>query len=73
MQAAPAFTLGDLARRWKLPLWKVRRPYELKLLPDPPRAGCYRRVTERDLPALEAALRRLGYLPAQEEGTHAVA
>lgn len=56
-------TLGDLARRFTCPVWAIRRLYERGLLPEPPRVGPYRVVAERDVPAVEAALRSAGYLP----------
>src|SRR2546423_41486 len=48
--------------------WQVRRIYEKGLLPDPPRAGMYRMILPAALPAVEAALRRLGYLPGADAG-----
>jgi DNA-binding transcriptional MerR regulator len=69
MPATQLITLGDVARRFNVPLWKVRRLYERGLLPEPARAGAYRVVSTRDLPKIEAALRRAGYLPAG--GPHA--
>jgi hypothetical protein len=63
------YTLGDLARRYGLPTWKVRRLFERGLLEEPGRAGMYRVVTEADLPAVEEALVRAGYIDAAQ--THA--
>jgi hypothetical protein len=65
-------TLGTVARRYSLPTWKIRRLYELKLLPEPHRIGHYRVVGEADLPAIEEALRTLGYLPTEGEPVDAV-
>ncbi len=72
MGSAKALTLGDVARRWGDPLWKVRRPFEIDKLPEPARIGRYRIVTEADLPRIEAVLREMGYLPHQPEPAHAV-
>ncbi len=66
MKPVRVHTLGDLARRFDCPVWAVRRVFERGLLPEPPRAGPYRVVTEPDLPVIEAALRAAGYLPASD-------
>lgn len=60
------FTLGDIAERFKIPTWRVRRLFERGLLAEPPRAGSYRIVHESDLPRIERALRAAGYLTAPE-------
>jgi hypothetical protein len=60
-------TLGDVAKRYGIPIWKVRRVYERGFLPEPPRAGAYRIVADDDLPQVEAALRAAGYLPPDVE------
>jgi hypothetical protein len=60
--AATVHTIGDLAKRWNLPPWKVRRAFEKKLV-SAERVGAYRIVHERDLNKVEVALRKLGYLP----------
>ena len=45
--------------------WQVRRVYETGLLPEPEtRLGAYRLIRSSDLPRLEDALRKAGYLPA---------
>jgi hypothetical protein len=59
----PYLTLGAVARRFDLPLWKVRRLFERHLLPEPARAGNYRVIDVDDLPGVENALREAGYLP----------
>jgi hypothetical protein len=55
-------TLGTIARRYGLPVWKVRRLWERGLLPPAQRVGAYRVVAESELPRVEAALRDAGYL-----------
>ncbi len=66
---APApLTLGAVAKRFGCRQWQVRRLFERGLLPEPPRVGAYRVIAEADLPAVEDALRRAGYLPAPEGG-----
>jgi hypothetical protein len=56
-------TLGAVARHFGLADYQVRRLYERKILPDPPRAGLYRLIDPADLPVIEAALRKAGVLP----------
>ncbi len=68
---SPYLTLGDVAQRYGLPLWKVRRLFERRLLPEPARAGNYRVIDESDLPTVEDALRQAGYLPDEEGVSHA--
>ncbi len=55
---------GELARRFGCEGWQVRRLYERGLLPPARRIGRYRYVAEADLPAVEGALARAGYIPA---------
>lgn len=49
-------TLVDVARRLGAPVWKVRRLFETKILPEPPRLGQNRAFTEADLPRIKEAL-----------------
>jgi hypothetical protein len=58
-------TLGQIARRYGCQLWQVRRLYERRLLPEPQRVSTYRVLTEADVPLVEAALRKAGYLGRQ--------
>jgi hypothetical protein len=62
MTVVEHITLGAVARRLNVDLWQVRRLYERRILPEPPRVGQFRVVTEADLPTIEAALREAGYL-----------
>ena len=62
MSPPPQYTLGALARRYGVPVWKLRRLFERRLLPEPGRVGNYRVVQARDLPEVERALRAAGYL-----------
>lgn len=55
--------LGAVASRFGVPVWKVRRLYERGLLPPAERVGNFRVVRLSDLPVIELALRRAGYLP----------
>jgi hypothetical protein len=57
-------TLGAVAKRYGLSVWKVRRIFERGLLPEPARVGAYRVVAVDEVPRVEAALREAGYLPA---------
>jgi hypothetical protein len=68
VSASPYLTLGQVAARYGVRLWQVRRLYERKLLPEPARVGAYRVIRESDLPQIGAALQRAGYL---QEGGHA--
>jgi DNA-binding transcriptional MerR regulator len=61
--AALGFTIGDVARRFAIPTWKVRRLFERGLLTEPRRIGFFRVVSESELPTIEACLRQCGYLP----------
>jgi hypothetical protein len=62
------FSTGEAPRRSGVPAWKVRRLYETRLLPDTPRVGRDRVLTEADLPAIEAKLREVSYLIAPDPG-----
>ncbi len=58
-------TTGVIARRLGIPEWRVRRLFERRILPDPPRIGGYRAIPAADLPIVERALRRAGYLSSE--------
>jgi hypothetical protein len=62
MGGETVFSVGEAAHHFGVPTWKVVRVYERGLLPPALRFGRYRVVRESDLPALEGALRRAGYL-----------
>jgi DNA-binding transcriptional MerR regulator len=66
MSDASVYTTGDVAERYGIPEWRVRRLYERGILPEPARAGTYRLIRAEDLPGVENALRRAGYLPNAE-------
>jgi hypothetical protein len=58
--AAQYFTL----RGFPMKSWHIRRAYERELIPEPKlRFGQYRIISSADLPSLEKALVKLGYLP----------
>lgn len=65
------YTTGEIAELFGVEPWKVRRLYELGLLPDPPRAGQYRMIPEGDLPQVRAELSARGWLPAKTAGAPA--
>jgi hypothetical protein len=48
-----ALTLGAVAKHYGIPLWKVRRVFERRLLPEPGRIGHYRVVASENLPELD--------------------
>jgi len=62
------FTLGDVADRLGCQTWQVRRLFETGRLPPAKRIGLYRVVPASDLPAVEQALIKAGYLqePVEE-------
>ena len=64
MTVTPYLTIGPAARRLGCLPWQLRRLFERGLLPEPPRVGAYRVIAEEDLPRVEEALRRAGYIPA---------
>jgi hypothetical protein len=68
------WTVGDLARHFKVEVWHVRRLFERRFLPEPTRCGMYRMFTVEQLPQIEAALIAAGYLSAKrtEKATAAV-
>jgi hypothetical protein len=67
-----AMTTSDVAsfythNGFPLKAWQIRRVYETGLLPEPElRLGTYRLIRPCDLPRLENALRRAGYLPDRQ-------
>ncbi len=65
MSETAMLTLGDVARRYGLRTWKVRRLYEDGRLEEPGRLGIYRVVSVADLPRIERALIDAGYLCGQ--------
>lgn len=65
------FTTGELARRYRLPIHKIRRVFERNILPPAPRVGNYRFILAKDLPEFEEALRRAGYIKAEGVGVPA--
>jgi hypothetical protein len=67
MASGDTLTLGDVARRFGCDLWQVRSLYTRGILPEPARVGIYRTVKEDDVPAIEAALRKAGYIPEKED------
>src|SRR5262245_25976980 len=60
-------TVGEVAARFQLPAWKVRRLFERGLLPSPARVARYRVIAESDLGHVEAALLAAGYLGAAKD------
>jgi hypothetical protein len=59
-------TIGAVAKHFACPTWQVRRAIERGLLAEPPRIGVYRIFLPADLPRIEEALLRAGYLPSVE-------
>ena len=59
------FTVGDLARTFNVPSWKVRAVVD-GLGVSVPRAGLYRLIPAPLVPSVEAELRRHGALQKSE-------
>jgi hypothetical protein len=69
LEAGAYLSLGEVAARFGLDLWKVQRLFRRRLLPAPPRLGPFRVVREEQLPEIGRALVAAGYLapPASEQ------
>jgi DNA-binding transcriptional MerR regulator len=67
----PPLTIGAVAKHFGVTAWKVRRLFENGTLPQPARVGAYRVIPITDLPQIEAALRKCGYLPPEGRPPHA--
>ncbi len=63
LEAGAYLSLGEVAARFGLDLWKVQRLFRRRLLPAPPRLGPFRIVREEQLPEIGRALADAGYLP----------
>jgi hypothetical protein len=66
------YTIGALALHFSkagcpVSPWQIRRTIERGLLAEPPRVGAYRVFLAADLPLIEKALRKAGYLPEVDE------
>ncbi len=55
-------TLGQIATRYGIQLWQVRRLFERNLVAESPRVGQIRVVYPDQLPTIEQALKAAGYL-----------
>jgi hypothetical protein len=66
MSTSVPLSLGDVARRYGIQTWQVRRLFERGLLPEPSRVASFRVILADQLPAVEAALRAAGYLRETE-------
>jgi hypothetical protein len=64
-------TTGEIADLAGVSEWMVRRCLSRGLLAEPKRVGPWRIWSAADLPAVRDALRRGGYLPADETKTAA--
>ena len=56
---------GQAARRFGQPRWRVQRLLDDGEVPEGPRIGNCRTIREQDMPLLEQALRRRGWLPTE--------
>jgi hypothetical protein len=68
---SPPLTISGVGKHFGLPTWKIRRVFYDGLVPEPRRLHYWRIIFPEELPAIEAALVRLGYLPRQEGGPDA--
>jgi hypothetical protein len=55
-------TLGQMAARFGVREWQLRKTISRGFLPEPARAGQLRVFEPADAPAVEKALREAGYL-----------
>ena len=58
------FTTGDIARTLATDEWRVRRLFESRVLPEPPRFGGKRAISSAMIPDIVDALRERGWLQA---------
>ena len=58
-------TIGQVAARFGVLAWQVRRLFESGKLPEPPRMGVYRAISPDDLPVIKRALQDAGYLKGE--------
>jgi hypothetical protein len=71
--ATQLYTVGSLAHHFGVKPWQVRRLFSRGFLPAAARLGPSRVFSADDLPAVEDALRRAGYLPGEDEPSTAPA
>jgi DNA-binding transcriptional MerR regulator len=62
------FGIGEVAKRLGVKTWQVRRLEERGLLDRTARIGWNRIYDSEDLPKIEAALRKAGYLGGKRGG-----
>jgi hypothetical protein len=60
------YSVGAAAAQFGVPAWKVRRLFERGLLPPAARVGPYRIIPGSELPDVERALKKVGYLPEKD-------
>jgi hypothetical protein len=71
MRTVSVLLLGDVAQHFsdkygiKLAAWQIRRLFTLGLLEPAHRLGPNRVINPRDLPKIEKALKKAGYLPEE--------
>ena len=65
MDNRPPMTMGQIGAKYGVPQRHVRNVFTRGFLPEPGRVGAYRVVPVDQLPEVESALRRAGYLPAE--------
>ena len=71
MRTVNVMFVGDVARHFsekytvEVAAWQVRRLFNLGLLEPAQRLGPNRVINTRDLPKIEKALKKAGYLPEE--------
>ncbi len=58
-------SVEEIALMHRIPSWRVRRLFEAGDLPEPRRFAGARVLTDGDLPIIEAALMKRGWLPTK--------
>jgi DNA-binding transcriptional MerR regulator len=58
-------SIGQIAEELGCEAWQVRRLFQRGLLPPAARVGPFRVATRDELPVIEKALRKAGYLPGK--------
>jgi hypothetical protein len=61
------YSTREIAERFSTDEWKVRRVFELNLVPEPGRFSGKRAIPESMVPQVVNALRQRGWLPLEQE------
>ena len=70
VQTAPYVTVGELGDELGgVQAWRITRLFQLKVVPDVPRAAGRRIIPRKMIPQIRAALAKRGWLPEREAAT----